>query len=308
MTNERPDDIELFRVATILRLLDPGGQRFARVVRETYDQLYDGQRTSRYRWDQLAKTEKTHMGSLIEINLQREFGFADGIRMDFAVGEVDVDCKWTMTDGKWMIPREAVGHVLLVLTGSDQKSSWSAGVVRVDGTQALKPTTNQDLKGNLTERKLGEIIWLWRHAPMAENVLLHMDPADVAAILAEPSGQGRLNELFRRAQNRPIPGGVVATVANQKDFMKRVRANGGSRTTLQREGYIVLGQYQAHVRIAKLLGLPSIGSGESMAARVVKVEGPGIGVVEIDGCSWRLCGADERPTCPAPSLPEPKNR
>jgi hypothetical protein len=308
VTDERPDDIELFRVATILRLLDPNGQRFARIVRETYDQLYDGQRTSRYRWDQLAKTEKTHMGSLIEINLQREFSFDDGNKMDFAIGGVDVDCKWTMTDGKWMIPREAMGHVLLVVTGTDQKSNWSAGVVRVDGERALKPTVNQDLKSNLTEKKLDEIIWLWRHAPMAENVLLHMDPADVAAILAQSSGQQRVNELFRRASNRAIPGGVIATVANQKDFMKRVRANGGARTTLQREGYIVLGQYRAHVQIAKTLGLPSIGPGESMASRLVMAAGPGPGLVEIDGRWWRLCRPDEKATCPAPSVPEPRDR
>ena len=41
------------------------------------------------RWDQLYKTEKTHFGTLVEINLQREFGFADGVAMDFAIQGVD---------------------------------------------------------------------------------------------------------------------------------------------------------------------------------------------------------------------------
>ncbi|WP_418396390.1 NaeI family type II restriction endonuclease, partial [Yersinia enterocolitica] len=50
----------------------------AKVFRATFDQLYDGQHTGRYSVEQLFKTEKTHFGTLIEINLQREFGLADG--------------------------------------------------------------------------------------------------------------------------------------------------------------------------------------------------------------------------------------
>jgi hypothetical protein len=50
---------ELAAVAAEVRKLDPCGTRTARVLRETFDQLYDGQRTGRYRWDQLYKTEKT---------------------------------------------------------------------------------------------------------------------------------------------------------------------------------------------------------------------------------------------------------
>ncbi len=47
-------------------------------MREAFDQIYDGQRTGRWDYSQLMKTEKTHLGTLIEIWLQREFGFADG--------------------------------------------------------------------------------------------------------------------------------------------------------------------------------------------------------------------------------------
>jgi hypothetical protein len=56
--------------------------------------LLDGQHTGRYRWDQLYKTEKTHFGTLVEINLQREFGFSDGQAMDFAIQGIDVDCQF----------------------------------------------------------------------------------------------------------------------------------------------------------------------------------------------------------------------
>ena len=78
--------------------------RFARTLRRTFDQIYDGRNTGRYRWDQLSKTEKTHFGSLIEINLQREFQFEDGIELDFRIAEVEVDCKWSQTDGGGCFP------------------------------------------------------------------------------------------------------------------------------------------------------------------------------------------------------------
>ena len=73
---EHDPDSDLTAVAAALRSKDCDGSRTARVLRETLDQLYDGARTGRYRWDQLYKTEKTHCGTLVEINMQREFGYA----------------------------------------------------------------------------------------------------------------------------------------------------------------------------------------------------------------------------------------
>src|SRR5256885_8626710 len=102
-------------VAAQLRQLDPDGSRTAQVLRDTLDQLYDGQRTGRYRWDQLYKTEKTHCGTLVEINLHREFEFQDGLKLDYQIAGVDVDCKYSQKNGAWMIPPEARGHLCLVL-------------------------------------------------------------------------------------------------------------------------------------------------------------------------------------------------
>jgi hypothetical protein len=65
------------------RRLDPGGQMFAPVIRDTLDQLLDGRRAGRWDYQKLHKTEKTHMGTLVEINLHREFDFADGDATDY---------------------------------------------------------------------------------------------------------------------------------------------------------------------------------------------------------------------------------
>jgi len=62
-----------------------------------------------YRWDQLYKTEKTHFGTLVEINLQREFGFADGRDHGLLRSRAStVDCKYAQNIAEWMIP--ARGH------------------------------------------------------------------------------------------------------------------------------------------------------------------------------------------------------
>src|SRR2546430_14927054 len=111
---QRTDETGASVVAEVRRL-DADGTRSAAVLRETFDQLYDGQRTGRYRWDQLYKTEKTHCGTLVEINLQREFKFSDGRTLDYSIGGVDVDCKYSQRIDGWMIPSEARGHICLLV-------------------------------------------------------------------------------------------------------------------------------------------------------------------------------------------------
>ena len=64
-------DAELDAVEAELHRIDPAGAQVATVLRDTLDQLYDGQHTGRWSYDQLHKTEKTHMGTLVEINLHR---------------------------------------------------------------------------------------------------------------------------------------------------------------------------------------------------------------------------------------------
>ena len=300
-------------VELALRTADPDGSRFARTLRRTYDQIYDGRNTGRYLWEQLQKTEKTHFGSLIEINLQREFKaeFEDGIDLDYRIAGFEVDCKWSRMDGKkdgeWMLPPEAVGQICLLLTGSDDLSIWSGGLIRAV-EPLLGASSNRDAKKRLSAEGRSAIRWIWRNAALPENVLLRTDPAIVQGIMALKSGQKRLNEVFRRIPNRVIGRGVVATVAQQDDYMKRVRDNGGSRQHLRPEGIVVFGDYQSHRTLASRLGLPPINDGDSMSARLLKIDEPREAAVEIDGMWYRLCAEGEEPSKPAPRLPRSKRQ
>src|SRR5208337_3654034 len=90
------DDPELDAVEAELYRLDPTGAQVAKVLRDTLDQIYDGQHTGRWNYSQLRKTEKTHVGTLVEINLHRHFGFGDGSATDYRIADVEVDCKYSM--------------------------------------------------------------------------------------------------------------------------------------------------------------------------------------------------------------------
>ncbi len=87
--------------------------------------------------------------------------------------------------------------------------------------------------------------WLHARAPLQENALIRLPEPDVAAVFALPSGQQRVNELFRRAQRMRVSRTVVATVAMQDDYMKRVRDGGGARDQLRAEGIMIFGDYAA---------------------------------------------------------------
>jgi hypothetical protein len=295
-------DKTIAAVAAEIRRLDPNGTRSARVLRETFDQLYDGQRTGRYRWDQLYKTEKTHCGTLVEINLHREFEFEDGTLLDYRIAGSEVDCKYSQAIGGWMIPPEARDQVCLVVSATDSATpTWNMGVVRTSADR-LNLGANRDAKATLNLLGRQSIIWIARNAPLPINVLLTLNAAAIQRIFAHTSGQKRINELFRCALGKTIGRAAVATVARQDDYMKRVRANGGARTHLQPEGVIILGQFTSHVRVALDLGVPVPGRGDSVAVQLAPVKKRGPGVAEIGGKLWRIARANDVIVA-APDLP-----
>ncbi|MER7954513.1 NaeI family type II restriction endonuclease [Streptomyces sp. NPDC096030] len=299
-------DPELAEVHSHLLRLDRAEERFARALRDTIDQLLNGEDTGRYDWSTLYKTEKTHAGTLVEIKLQREFKFDDGADMDYRIAGIEVDCKYSQQFGGWMIPPEARGHLCLLVWANDEKSRWSAGLFRVKDDW-LNRGNNRDLKLTVKADHRDKIAWLWHRAELPENVLLHMHPADRAEVFAQKSGQARLNELFRRVQGRRIGRNVVRTVAQQKDYMKRVRGNGGARSALRSEGILILGDYESHRTIAAQLRVAQPSEGEFVSVRVARARGhhEPQRTALLDGDYWTVATSED-PVEMAPALPSHK--
>lgn len=309
--------------ATVLAELDAhaGGNThvrtaIGRALRRSFDQVYDGQRTGRFHWVQLSKTEKTNVGSLVEIWMARELLLSDGTDLDFQIAGHDVDCKFSQRPGGWMLPPEVMGHLALLICADDYTGTFQCGIVRVT-PERINKGTNRDSKSTLNQAGREAIRWICRDEPLPENTLLRIPPGDAVAIMGtpqhRPSGQQRLDELFRRAVGRRITRTVIATVAQQEDPMKRVRSNGGSRSRLAHEGYLLLGHYRSHRRIAEQLHLPIPASGEIVSVRITPAGPPtddsagAFGnadhtepTVVIDGELWRRW----RPGDPVQAVPE----
>ncbi|MHA7271190.1 NaeI family type II restriction endonuclease [Arthrobacter sp. HLT1-20] len=300
-SNAEPVDPSLPEVFDWFRQEDPDGSRMAHVFRQTFDQLYDGQRTGRYRWDQLYKTEMTHYGTLIEINLQREFKFDDGLVMDYNIAGHEVDSKYSVS-AQWMLPPESIDHLILGSVASDVNSTWSIGLVRAT-PENRNLGKNRDQKGTLNALGRSRVQWLFKDAPMQPNILLQLPEDQVARIFAPKSGQARVNELFRVATNMRISRNIIATVAQQNDFMKRVRENGGARSTLRAEGYLILGgDYTAQTAVAQALGCVVPEPGELVSVRVGPVDYVMENSVELDGQLWRRIEHGHASTAAAPKV------
>lgn len=289
--------------------LDPNGERVAAVLRDTLDQLYDGQRTGRWEFSQLYKTEKTHMGTLVEINLQREFGFGDGDATDYRIAGIEVDCKYSMKVGGWTLPPEVINHIALLVHADDHASTWCAGLVRVK-SEYLNNGRNRDAKATLSTGGRGRISWLWGgYCRLAPNLFIELNPATRNQIFSAKAkrgnkhGQARVDELFRLVHGRIIRRAELATVAQQDDPMKRARADGGSRTNLRDEGILVLGHQKTDSLVAEALGLPVPKLGEFVAIRVVPAQDhrddP---IAEIEGGLWSVAHQDD-PIFVAPIVP-----
>jgi len=274
----------------------------AAVLRESIDQVLDGPRTGRFRYADLRKTEKTHVGTIVEINLGKEFDLVDGDAMDYRIAGIEVDCKYSMTLGGWELPLESIGHVVLLTWADDAESCWSAGLWRVDEAHLGKGAGNRDRKRKMVKSGLGQIRWLWERAPLAENVLLHLPPEDLDAVVSKKSGQQRLNELFRRVQGRIVRREVVLTVGRQKDSPRRARMT-REPGHLGKEGIIVLGHYAWDVDVAKALLLPIPTSGEWVSVAVVSVDPTSERLkFSADGKWWAIAEPGEALSA-APTIP-----
>ncbi|MDI9979348.1 NaeI family type II restriction endonuclease [Rhodococcus sp. IEGM 1307] len=291
-------DPEMDAVADGLLRNDPDGARWAAVVRHTYDMIYNGAETGRYRWDQLMKTEKTHFGTLFEINAQREFEFEGGDQTDYRIAGHQVDAKWSQKEGSWMLPPEVFGRLALVATGNDERAIWSLGLVRVRQEYRLEGA-NRDKKTTLNALGRSSVRWLWKDAAMPANILLQLPRPAVDDLFTRKHGTQRTNQLFRLAEGQLVHRSAVRTVAMQLDDQKRVRANGGARSALAPEGYIIIsGTWEKQKQIAADLGVPVPSRKEYISVRIVPAESST--GVEIKGEHWRRAAPGEDSTTPAP--------
>jgi hypothetical protein len=205
-----------------------------RAIRKSFDEVIDGPRTGRYRIEQLEKTEKTYIGTKVEIVLRNELSLERGLTLDNLIAGHEVDTKFTV-GSTWTIPSEAFGQICLVVTGNDNTGQCSIGLLRMT-PNVLNNGTNRDGKKSVSAWGKSQIVCLAQGA-MPRNFMLELPDAARDAIMSAQSGKQAIGALFRNATGRIIPRSVIEQVAQQRDSLKRARE---AKAILAEEGIQVL--------------------------------------------------------------------
>jgi hypothetical protein len=234
-----------------------GRDRFGEVIpsmlRQAIDEVIDTARSKRFTLEEIEKTEKTYLGTKIEILLRNELDVGRGAHMDLIIDGVEVDVKNTVGTS-WTIPNEAVGHVCILISTNESKSICSFGLV-VIRPEILNLGKNRDGKTTIKKAQLANVHWLLKDAPYPGNFWLSLEVEARRAIVTPRGGTDRVAMLFRLCQRTPISRKIVVALAQQDDPMKRLRKNGGARDSLASEGIVILSGKMQKKYIAQL-GLP----------------------------------------------------
>ena len=240
--NLYPDQSDVISIARVL-IEKSGGPGeienfFGPKLRQSLDEVIDMPRTGRYCLAQTEKTEKTYVGTKVEIVLRHELGLERGNKLDANIDGYEVDIKNT-TGNNWMIPREAIDEICLLAQTSEQKGTFSVGLLRCSEDN-LSLGGNRDLKKSVSANGKRKILWLVKDGQMPKNVFLHMDTETRDRIFNAGGATRRLAELFRSMTGVIIHRYLVESVSQQLDYMKRLRRNGGAQDILDEEGLEIL--------------------------------------------------------------------
>lgn len=264
-----PDFDRLTALATEIRARAGGAaaleRSLAHLLRQAIDDVILTAKTGRRAYEELEKTEKTYIGTRVEIELRAALNLPRG-RLDCEILGQDVDIKHTM-GGTWMIPTEAVDQPCLLVAADETRARCYLGLV-IARPEALTRSANKDGKRSISAAGMAQVLWLVQRAPYPPNFWRTVPPDAVARIFAGASGNDRMVALFREVQHRVIGREVIAGVARQADFMRRIRADKGrgTRDRLAAEGIALLsGQYDAP--LIDSLGLPRCGPSDFISIR-----------------------------------------
>jgi hypothetical protein len=179
--------------------------------------------------------------------------------LDLAIAGVETDIKNTM-GSNWTIPMEAFGHPCLLLKESEKSATCSMGLV-IARPAYLNPGQNRDSKQSFSVAGLQNVWWILKDHPYPPNFWETIPLRLRETIMEAGGGSQRVAALFREIQKRPISRLHVQAIAQQDDYMKRIRRNGGARDILAKEGIAILWGQADRVAIKKLK-LGSIGPDE----------------------------------------------
>lgn len=234
------------------------------ILRTAIDEVIDAPRTRRFLLNETEKTEKTYLGTKVEILIRSHLGFPKGGILDMNVKGAEVDIKNTM-QSNWSIPRENLGRPAMLIRSNEHKARCDVGVVVVHD-EYLRLVDNRDSKRGLAAANFSQVWWILRDHPYPVNFWQLMTESERQALISAGGGKRRVAALFEKIQNTPISRTQVLALAQQLDPMKRIRRNGGARDILAPKGIAILsGTFDQEV--IRKLGLPPVTREEFISCR-----------------------------------------
>ncbi|MGI8829803.1 MAG: NaeI family type II restriction endonuclease [Candidatus Limnocylindria bacterium] len=241
---------------------------FAQLVRKGIDEVLDGPRTGRWDFGQLEKTERTYVGTKLEIMIRSALGLERGETMDLVIAGHEVDVKWSMTSA-WQIPEEAHGHLCLCLGGMHLLTAFQVGLVRCR-PEYLNLGRNKDRKTTLSKAGREAMTMLVPPSELPQNFVATIDPEVRERVVAHRTIQARVSALMRALPYTPIPREAIRTVARTEgDPIRRLRADAHHGDPF--DGFKVLSARYGNA-IVRALGRDPLKPDEFMAVPVADIE------------------------------------
>ncbi len=238
------------------------------LISEAIDFVVDPVRTGRNSLSDLDNVEKTFVGLKIEHFFRDFLDVPKGLR-DLVIDGMDVDVKNTVS-ATWMIPQETYKNAepcCLIASAEDKGRCWLGLMLARD---AYLGNQNQDKKRGVIANGFANIMWLVDGAELPPSHWKFIDMARFRQLRMIKGGKKRAAQFFRENLGKIIHRSVVESLLyDQRDFMKRVRGNGGARDDLKKEGIVVLsGIYDSKEAKRRRIALAR---DEFVAVRVSKV-------------------------------------
>ncbi|UTH50142.1 hypothetical protein KBW81_18360 (plasmid) [Loktanella salsilacus] len=244
---------------------------FGPMLRENIDGIIDTPTTGRIFIDELENTEKTYLGTRVELELRNFLDLQRGLTLDLEILGMDIDVKNT-TASNWMIPSEAIGHSCLVVAADENRALFFVGLIFAHSGN-LTQGKNKDGKGTLSSPKgFSNILWIFQGEPYQRNLWTVIPKHTVDFIFSLQNGNARVAELFRQVTDTPIDRKIANGAARQSDFTRRIRSDKskgtlGTRDVLALEGYLLLnGKYDR--KLIKALCMPDCKGSEWISHKI----------------------------------------
>ena len=138
-----------------------------------------------------------------------------------------------------MIPPEAINRLCILLRVNEDRSTCAVGLARARQAY-LRSGENRDKKTSFSADGRQNIWWMVQDFPYTPNFWTLIDTDLRDKIMKPRGGTERLTTLFENCLEMPVSRVLIASIAAQDDFMKRIRKNGGARDNLAPRGIAIL--------------------------------------------------------------------